>query len=163
MFTVEDLSRHFKMSPRSISRRLSVLGLDQADADGEYVTRGRAGKYLVTQNGLAIFNRLLELERKGYRVEDAAKMIRAEIRHRGEDETTTEGNGLIDSAQLRQPIGELLSLFQAQLNLLFEQLKEKDEQIRQKDRQIEYLHDLLQRQLPPPKRRSWFWWRRTRQ
>ena len=142
MHDVKALAEHFQLSERAINRRLAALQTalgPQADA---YLTRGKVDKYLVTNNGLSVLGRMLELERDGLTIEEAAKRVREELVEPASDPQTNGQNAeRRESAERRQAGDELVAALRETIELLKVQIAEKD-------RQIERLQDILQNRLP---------------
>ena len=142
MHDVKALAEHFGLSERAINRRLAALQTalgPQADA---YLTRGKVDKYLVTNNGLSVLGRMLELERDGLTIEEAAKRVREELVEPASDPQTNGQNAeRRESAERRQAGDELVATLRETIELLKAQIAEKD-------RQIERLQDILQNRLP---------------
>jgi hypothetical protein len=71
MFTVNDLASRFGMHPKSVRERLNALG----PLVEPHLTRGRNNAILMNDAGLAIFDRLIQLERDGYPTTTAVQVI----------------------------------------------------------------------------------------
>lgn len=98
------------------------------------VEQGQRGKLLVTDRGLAILHRLMELEGQGHSLQTATKVIRTDLQEGvGKGQTGTPKDPQADPI-LVQTLQDTVALLRAQLET--------------KDREIERLHDLLHRQLP---------------
>jgi len=142
MHDVKSLADHFKLSERAINRRLAALQTALGPESDAYLTRGKVDKYLVTNNGLSVLGRMLELERDGLTIEEAARRVRAELGEPAsndqEDGTGASGQ---QSADSRKAHDELVATLRETVELLKAQLAEKD-------RQIERLQDILQNRLP---------------
>lgn len=144
MYTVADLERLTGLSRKQVYDRLRELsGILE-----EHITIGRNGKKLLSEQGFAIFNRLLELEREGQTREAALQTI---VKERSTDQGK-EGK-LWESESKPEGNPELIR----SLQLTIEILREENRWLR---KQIE---ELQQRALPPPQRprRFWAWWRRN--
>ena len=120
---------------------------------------GKRGKWLVTDKGIALLKRLVELERDGHSFESATTVVLQEIQegqkngHKNNENTTpTDAHSTSTMPPLNGYSHDPLVL------KVFETLQT---QIAEKDRQISellaQLRDLHQRALPPPKRS---WWER---
>ena len=142
MHDVKALAEHFQLSERAINRRLAALQTalgPQADA---YLTRGKVDKYLVTNNGLSVLGRMLDLERDGLTIEEAAKRVREELVEPASNPQTNGQNAeRRESAERRQAGDELVATLRETIELLKAQIAEKD-------RQIERLQEILQNRLP---------------
>jgi hypothetical protein len=142
MHDVRSLADHFDLSERSVNRRLAAVQTALGPKADAYVTRGKVDKYLVTNNGLSVLGRMLELERDGLTIEEAARRVRAEL---VEPASNGQGNGEAaagpGSADSRRESAELAAALRETVELLKAQLAEKD-------RQIERLQDILQNRLP---------------
>lgn len=142
MHDVKFLAEHFQFSERAINRRLAALQTELGSQGDAYLTRGKVDKYLITNNGLAALGRMLELERAGLTIEEAAKKVREEMI---DASSNGQGNGTDapapEIADFRRADGELVAALRETIELLKVQLTEKD-------RQIERLQDILQNRLP---------------
>jgi hypothetical protein len=142
MHDVKSLADHFKLSERAINRRLAALQTALGPESDAYLMRGKVDKYLVTNNGLSVLGRMLELERDGLTIEEAAKRVHAELVEPASDgQEDGTGASRRESADSRKAHDELIATLRETVELLKAQLAEKD-------RQIERLQDILQNRLP---------------
>lgn len=142
MHDVKFLSDHFRLSERAINRRLAALQTALGSNSAPYLTRGKVDKYLVSDNGLVLLNRMLELERSGLTIEEAARRVQIEMGDEGSNlQWYSEKSPTPKSADSRQASDELIAMLHETIDLL-------KSQIVQKDKQIERLQDLLQNRLP---------------
>lgn len=155
MLTIKELSEHFDKSRRSITRRLNALGIDKRGCGDDYVRRGKRGQYVVTDNGVSLLQRLIELENEGYQIHDAAEKIQKEVNLTvesaapgGDDPLTAQQVTDRGDSKPAPITGELLTYLERQFDLLQKQLEEKDYQLRKKDDQIDRLQDIIQNRLP---------------
>jgi len=144
MHDVKFLAEHFHFSERAINRRLAALQTELGSQGDAYLTRGKVDKYLITNNGLAALGRMLELERAGLTIEEAAKKVCEEMI---DGSANGQGNGTSaptpEIADFRRAESELVAALRETIEVLKVQLTEKD-------RQIERLQDIFQNRLPGP-------------
>lgn len=139
MYSVSDLERLIGLTSKQVYDRLRLLS---EVLDG-HITIGRNGKKLMSEQGFAIFNRLLELERQGLTGQAAVKQIAGELKTPiGTDETPSS------TASESEVVGSL--------KLTIEILREENRWLRSQ------LEQLQQRALPRPaeSHRRWWTWRR---
>jgi len=74
MLGVKDLAKHYALSERAVHRRLTLIGAI-ALPGVELTGKG----YRVSDEGLAIFGRVLAVERDGHTIEEAASVVQAEV------------------------------------------------------------------------------------
>lgn len=142
MHDVKFLADHFQLSERAVNRRLAALQTALGPLRDAYVTRGKVDKYLVTNNGLSLLGRMLQLEGDGLIIEEAAKRVQHELGdmiQNGQENERSSPAPL--SADSRQASSELVAALRETLELLKTQIGEKD-------RQIERLQDIMQNRLP---------------
>lgn len=140
MYSVADLERLTGLTRKQVYDRLRFL----SEILNEHVTIGRNGKKLLSEQGFAIFNRLLELEREGLTGQAAATLITKEL-------TSEKGTG--DTQSSNNSESEVIS----SLKLTIEILREENRWLRSQ------LEELQQRALPPVgglRRRWWSWLKR---
>jgi len=89
MVTVQDLSKRFGLHPKSVRERLAALG----PLVSPHMTRGRNNAILLTDAGLALFDRLIQLEREGYPTATAVQLMRDELPEAGQTGGQPEDNG----------------------------------------------------------------------
>jgi hypothetical protein len=139
MYSVADLERLTGLTSKQVYDRLRLLS---EVLDG-HITVGRNGKKLISEQGFAIFNRLLELERQGLTGQTAVNQIADELKAPTSKEETPSL-----SAGETEVIGSL--------KLTIEILREENRWLRS---QLESLQQLA---LPPAggaRRHWWTWWK----
>lgn len=144
MLKVKDVSKLTGLSSRQVYDRLSALS---TLLDG-YLRTGQRGQKLIDDQGFAVFQRLLELEREGNSRESAIKLIAEELSTNGEKaESIVRKDG--GSASIL--VGELR-----------ERIKEQTRAIERLEVENTFLRDkvdqLLPLALPLPKRHHCWWW-----
>jgi len=108
MLGVNDLAKHFAVSPRAIHRRLTVCGA--LDLEGvELAAKG----YRVSDQGLAVLGRMLELERDGSTIEEAASTVKDELGTRADDRQDSAAER---RASVEAPGAELVSVLKHQVD-----------------------------------------------
>ena len=140
MYTVADLKRLTGLTSKQVYDRLRLL----SETLNDYITIGRNGRKLLSEQGFVIFNRLLELEREGLTSQAAVNLIAAEMKPEDEAAKTQSPNDG-ESEVIRS------------LKLTIDILREENRWLRSQ------LEELQQRALPPAgglRRRWWSWWRR---
>ncbi len=81
MYSIKDLENRFELSNWQIGQRVDLI----ADYfDGE-VIRKRNSHYRLTESGLAIFEKMLELEKDGHGPFSALKTVQEEIKKKKRD------------------------------------------------------------------------------
>ena len=75
MHTIDDLTGRYGLSSRALRRRLTALRPEI----NLYVRRGPRNAILMTDNGLAILDRLIDLERDGTGPTAAVEQVKAEV------------------------------------------------------------------------------------
>lgn len=141
MYSVADLERLTGLTRKQVYDRLRLL----SEVLNDHIIKGRNGKKLISEQGFAIFNRLLKLERQGLTGNAAVKRMAEEL-------TELESKG--DKGQLDDKQSEVIQ----SLKLTIEILRDENRWLRSQ------LEELQQRALPPPggsQRRWWSWWRRS--
>lgn len=159
MFDVRAIADRFGWTDNQVRTRLEV-------ADSllvPYLQSGRKNKILVNSSGLAVLDRLAQLEGEGLTVTAAVERLQSEMEPEPESQ-----NGKQSSATPKQAEGHSeATTNHAQADGLVELyerlLREKDEHIERLESQNERLwnrvEDLEQLALPNPDRRPW--WQRV--
>lgn len=135
MFTVNDLSERFGLSPGSIRERLSaVAGLVESN-----IRRGRNNAILLTDAGLAIFDRLIQLERDGHTTITAIEEMKNDgqgalkTAHQPNDNRAIAPVPIELVTELRARVDEqtrMIGYLQVKLDEALTQVHEKDTHIR---------------------------------
>lgn len=130
MLGIKELESTLGITTDQVRARVAHL----RDHFDQVVEQGQRGKLLVTDRGLAILHRIIELETQGHSLQTATKVIRTDL----EDGVSKRKIGIPKESQadpiLVQTLQDTVALLRAQLDT--------------KDLEIERLHDLLHRQLP---------------
>lgn len=71
MFTVNDLAKRFGLHPKSVRERLNGL----SPLVEPHMERGRNNAILLTDSGLSIFDRLIQLEQDGHTMATAVQQM----------------------------------------------------------------------------------------
>lgn len=88
MFTVQDLSKRFGLHPKSVRERLNELGT----LVEPYTERGRNNAIILSDSGLMIFDRLVQLEQDGHTMATAVQKMQKESSDQPETSLQPEGN-----------------------------------------------------------------------
>lgn len=118
MFTVNDLANRFGMHPKSVRERLNAL----SPLVKPHVTRGRNNAILLNDAALAIFDRLIQLEREGYPTATAVQVIQNDGLNQQQTSGYPNSNGTPPPeliAELRARIDEqarMIAYLQAKLD-----------------------------------------------
>lgn len=136
------------MSPKQVRDRLTAL----SPVIDPYIITGKQNAKLLTDEGLAIFDRLIQLEREGIAMTTAVELIRKD----GFNQPSTTVNRP-ESGGLA---GELISELRGRIASLERDKAYLQEQLA---RALEQLEELQRRALPPPRRSWWPWLRRRRE
>ncbi|MEO0228323.1 MAG: hypothetical protein ABIL70_09790 [candidate division WOR-3 bacterium] len=137
MFTVNDLVQRYGLTANQVRDRLTML---EGLLDG-HIIRGRQNAKLLTDAGLAIFDRLLQLERDGIPAATAVSMMK--------DERLKDQNTMVNLDQNDGHTQELIQELRAQVQDLRQE----------RDRLLKLIEDLQARipALPSSEpRRSWW-------
>ncbi len=109
MYTVKDLARRFGLHPKRVRERLAALG----PVIEPHMIEGKQNAKLLTDAGLALFDRLRQLEQEGYTVQAAVQKLREELSDRGKTAGHQPSNeGVNDSPDAKD---ELIKALKAQV------------------------------------------------
>lgn len=135
-YSIKDLAEILSLSERQVNIRIDHLG---TLLDG-HMRRGGRGKRMLDQNGLILLKKLVQIEKDmGLSSKLAVEQVREELKsadEKGDGDHVEVGQADVMVTMLRETIDMLRTELEA------------------KEKEIERLHDLLNRQLPPP-RTSW--------
>lgn len=120
MHSIKDLEDRFGLSYWKARKR---VGLIRDNFDGE-VKGGQNSKYWLTDNGLAIMDRILELENQNHDLSAAVEQVKNEVETSNETEET---NGSIRTKVDPKYVQRL----ESEVEFLREELQRKDQQIQQ--------------------------------
>lgn len=141
MYTVKDLAQRFALHPKRVRERLAALG----PLIEPHMMEGKQNAKLLTDAGMALFDRLRQLEQEGYTVQAAVRKLQEELSEAGK----TAGHRASPQGASGGPApqDELLEVLKAQV----EDLKaERDRLLSIIENQAEQLRALM----PAPRRRS---------
>lgn len=140
MVTIQELSKRFGISEKSVRRRLEILGPVLAP----YLTTGRQNAILLNDSGVAIFDRLLQMERQDkLSPSAAAERVKKELQ---DGEKTVSGQG---SSSVQTPSSEGVEQLLKVLSKQVEDLRsERDRLLSIIEQQGQQLRALLPG--PPP-------------
>jgi len=128
MYTVNDLASRFDLHPKSVRDRINSLG----PAVEAYLERGRNNAILLTDGGLAVFDRLIQLEREGHTTAAAVQRMQNDRQDERLSSVEPEGSSA-PTAVYVDLISELRSRVEEQAKMIafFQtQMAERDDQIR---------------------------------
>jgi len=132
-YSIKDLAEMLSLSERQVNIRIDHLG---TLLDG-HIRRGSRGKRMLDQNGLILLKKLVQIEKDlGLSSKLAVEQVRKELEK-------TDGNGDRDHVEVGQT-DVMVAMLKETIDMLNRELEAKE-------REIERLHDLLNRQLPPPR------------
>lgn len=141
MINVQLLSERYDLTPKQVRDRLTAL----SPAIDPYSITGKQNAKLLTDQGLAIFDRLVQLEREGIALTTAVELISKDLLNQHSDTVNRPGSdGLA---------GELLAEFRDRIASLERDKLFLQEQLARALAQVEE----LQRRALPPLRRRWPW------
>ena len=120
MHSIKDLENHFGLSYWKARKR---VGLIRENFEGE-VKGGQNSKYYLPDNGLAIMDRILELENQNYDLNSAVEQVRDELKTTSETAKTTKSKqAKIDPKYVQR--------LEDEVEFLREELQRKNNQIQQ--------------------------------
>jgi len=136
MHSLEELTKELNLTYNQLRHRLRLLGT----AISQHLSKGKKGKILISNNGLIILRKMIELERDGRSIEAAAQAVIEEL----------AGNGDSQSAQFvtTQSQTVTMQLLEAKERLI----AKLDEEVRYLRMQNEQLTKIIEEklaQLPP--------------
>jgi len=154
MYDIEHLSTRLARTKDQLRHRVKLLGKTLEP----YKRSGKKGKLLLTEDGVAILERLIQLEDQGIAMSDAIEIIRQEL---DGDEPQSSPPEQCQSGTIQELIWHL----KQENEFLKDQIRSKDEQIAQLNKRLAELGQLLQQRLPPTReeireKRWWRFWRR---
>lgn len=120
MHSIKDLEDRFGLSYWKARKRLSLI---RENFDGQ-VKGGQNSKYWLTDNGLAILDRILELEDQNQDLSVAVEQVKSEL----ETSTDTTEEDQSNPAKVDHKYVQRL---ENEVEFLREELERKDEQIQQ--------------------------------
>ncbi|MEM4723524.1 MAG: hypothetical protein QXP01_00765 [Candidatus Hadarchaeum sp.] len=109
MMTIQDLAERFGISEKSVRRRLDILGPVLAP----YLTTGRQNAILLNDSGVAVFDRLLQIERQDkLSPSAAAERVKRELQ---DSDKAVSGQGRSTVQSPPDGIGELVTVLSKQV------------------------------------------------
>ena len=120
MHSIKDLEDHFGLSYWKARKRLRLI---RDNFDGE-VKGGQNSKYYLTDNGLTILDRILELEDQNHDLSAAVEQVKNELETSSETEEATGSNQNKVNPKYVQRL-------ENEVEFLREELRKKDQQIQQ--------------------------------
>jgi len=149
LYSISDVAVTLGLSVPQTRRRVDAV---ITDLDGD-LRRGSRGKILLTEKGLSLLRRAVELEKeRGLSCKDAMRVVKEETakpdENRGKSGDKVSGEVITEASLIRE---------------LRARIEDKDREIARLEREIEFLRErvkeLTPRPLPRP-RRSLFGWLR---
>jgi hypothetical protein len=142
MLNVQLLSERYNLTPKQVRDRLTAL----SPIIDRYIVSGKQNAKLLTDEGLAIFDRLIQLEREGIAMTTAVELISKDGFSQPSDTVNRVGtDGL--TAEYIAELKERIASLERDKTYLQEQLA----------RALAQVEELQRRALPPPPRRRWWW------
>jgi len=127
MATIKDLSERFGLSERQVRLRLTNLN----GALQEFTQQGQYGRIQLTDGGVAIFERLIELERSGFGTTGAYAKLCEELKKSHSHESYSPTHTTVNVGQeSRQPSSPQQEGPGGAYEALFENLKIQIEELR---------------------------------
>lgn len=120
MHSIKDLENHFGLSYWQTRKRIGLI----SNYFESEVKGGQNSKYWLTDSGLAILDRMLELEKDGHGPKSAIEAIKEEIQ-----KPDMESDNLKSKQAKVDP--KYVQRLESEVEFLREELKERDRQIRQ--------------------------------
>lgn len=161
MLGIEEISTRFQLTKVQVRERLKAL----APLLGDHLKRGKHGRIQLDSDGLAIFQRLLELEGSGLSIQDALAQMEGELSpHSNSDRTEAGPDPAQNEGSLRLELAYLKRTLTEREREIEELRKDKAYLQRQVDtllHQLQEAHTKLHAMLPPPppQKKGRRWWR----
>lgn len=127
MYSIEDLEDILGLSYDQVRTRIVNL----CDNFDQCVERGQRGKFLVTQKGLQLLQKLEDLQSEGHSFKTATKVVRRELENPNNngDKTTSKDSGI--DTELVKELKLKVKYLEGENQRLWDQLEAKDQQIQQ--------------------------------
>ena len=150
LYSINDVAASLGLSVPQTRRRIDAV---ITDLNGD-LRRGSRGKILLTEKGLSLLRRAVELEKeRGLTCKDAMKVVI-------EETTKPDDEAVKDSVTVREEvITESLLIHE-----LRARIEDKDREIARLEREVEFLRERIKELTPLalPRPRHWWWpFRRT--
>ena len=131
MYTVKDLAQRFALHPKRVRERLAALG----PVIEPHIIEGKQNAKLLTDAGMAIFDRLRQLEQEGYTVQAAVQKLKEELSDQGKttghQASNQESNGSPDAKdELIKALKAQVEDLRAERDRLLAIIENQTEQIR---------------------------------
>ncbi len=145
LYSVNDVAATLGLSVPQTRRRLDAI---VTDLDGD-LRRGSRGKILLTENGLSLLRRAVDLEKeRGLTCKDAMRVVKEEMGN-------PDNKAVNEGATVRhENVTESLLIRE-----LRARIEDKDKEISRLEREVEFLRErikeLTPRALPRPRHRWW--------
>ena len=160
MYTVQDLSVSLGLSVSQVRRRLDAI---VTDLDGD-LHRGSRGKLLLSESGLVLLKRVLDLEKAGgLTCNDAVKVVRQELGNSDEKQeknTAKVADARVTIAQESRESGVTETLLVQELRA---RIADKEREITYLKEEVSFLRDRVKEltplALPKPRRKLFHWLR----
>ena len=133
---VKDLSAMLGLSERQIHIRLTKL----APLLSGHIHTGKNNRKLIDDQGFAILQRVIELEKEGIAVDLAVEQVKEELNNGDQISISTDVN--------RGITAELLEELRRTISRLEEDKRFLQTQLEAKEREIERLHEIIANRLP---------------
>jgi len=131
MYTVKDLAQRFALHPKRVRERLAALG----PLVEPHIIEGKQNAKLLTDAGMAIFDRLRQLEQEGYTVQAAVQKLKEELSDQrktmGHPASNQDANGSPDARdELIKALKAQVEDLRAERDRLLAIIENQTEQIR---------------------------------
>lgn len=127
MYTVKDLAQRFALHPKRVRERLAALG----PVIEPHIIEGKQNAKLLTDAGMAIFDRLRQLEQEGYTVQAAVQKLKEELSDQRKTTGHRESNGSPDAKdELIKALKDQVEDLRAERDRLLAIIENQTEQIR---------------------------------
>lgn len=138
MMNVQDLANRYGLHPKRVRERLAELG----SLVDPHLVRGRQNAILITDAALAIFDRLVQLEKEGYSIPTAVQVMQKEALvqqptngHLNGDGAATDGS----TPEVQEIVTQqnvTIQHLQKEVEWLRKMVETKDQQLSEKDQVI---------------------------
>ena len=147
LYSINDIATALGLSVPQTRRRLDAI---ITDLDGD-LRRGSRGKILLTEKGLSLLRRVVDLEKeRGLTCKDAVRVV-------NEETARPDNKPMKDKVKVREEVVTESLLIRE----LRARIEDKDREIAILEREIEFLRERVKELTPlalPRPRRRWFSW-----
>lgn len=127
MYAIEDLEDILGLSYDQVRTRIVNL----RDSFHQCVERGKRGKFLVSEKGLQLLQKLKDLENEGHSFKTATEVIKRELENPSDNGDKTIPKDSNIDIDLVQELKLKVRYLEGENQRLWNQLKAKDQQIQQ--------------------------------